>query len=152
MVTMQAVLVDRYNAFEVNGVGPGPQGFPLTISTYPTGGGISVCYLRVQTTDADLPGRLLARLMAMRAGVAVRGDDAAVMVPHPPADLVDDLLHSARHWAATVVGVDPVGTVTMAMTPRPGRYRLGDPIIQTDQTRLIIYDRRDRTWHSAGRL
>ncbi|MFB8170842.1 hypothetical protein [Kitasatospora purpeofusca] len=86
------------------------------------------CYLRVESTDPEVPGALLGRLLALLAGSALTDADDAVPVPVPEPDpaLADRLIAAGPHWAGTVAAVSAT-EVTLALTALPRRWRLSDP-------------------------
>ncbi|SDT74254.1 hypothetical protein SAMN05216371_4679 [Streptomyces sp. TLI_053] len=88
------------------------------------------CYLRVESTDPEVPGALLGRLLALLAGSALTDADAddapPVLVPEPDPALAERLIATSAHWAGTVAAVSAT-EVALALTALPRRWRLRDP-------------------------
>ncbi|GAA1380608.1 hypothetical protein [Catellatospora chokoriensis] len=92
------------------------------------------CYFSLETTSAELPPLLLARLLAAQAGAALieaadpagTREDAVVMVPQPPAGLAAELLGIGGHWVGTVAQVQAGEQVTLALAPTNARWRVAD--------------------------
>ncbi|GAA1415833.1 hypothetical protein ACFQZ4_41540 [Catellatospora coxensis] len=94
------------------------------------------CYVYVETTSAGFAPRLLARLLALRAGAGLlderdaEGEDTevAVTVTQPPVALAAELLGIAGTWVGKVAQVCPGERVTLALAPTAARWRLGQAL------------------------
>jgi hypothetical protein len=134
-------------ALVVNGLGPAENVLPtLPGSTFYCTGDDLLGHF-IETTDAALPGRLFARLLAMFAGAALLGTAAAVDVPELDPATATDLLGRAVQWIATVARCTPGSTVTIGLSSGTGRWQAGDPL-PPDPELLLTFDAQSGTWGS----
>ncbi|MFC4147623.1 hypothetical protein ACFO0M_15310 [Micromonospora mangrovi] len=105
------------------------------------------CYVHLETTDPTGPVRMLARLLALKAGVVLLGEDEeteAVTVAEPPRDLLARLLTGGEHWVGRAARTSPTElTVSLAVTGCA--WRLADPVPERLPYRLVL-DLPGGTW------
>jgi hypothetical protein len=105
------------------------------------------CYVHLETTDPTAPSRLLARLLALKAGAVLLDEDEeidTVTVVEPPADLVVGLLARSDHWLGSAARSSPT-EVTVGLAVTQGPWRLSDPLPELLPYRLTV-DLSRGTW------
>lgn len=108
------------------------------------------CYLHLETTDPTAPVRVLARLLALKAGAALLDDDRereTVTVVEPPAELMAGLLARSDHWLGTATRTS-TSEVTVSLAATEGPWRLSDSLPELLPYRLTL-DLPRGTWATA---
>lgn len=104
------------------------------------------CYFQVDSTDQQLPARLLARLLALLAGSTMLDDQTpGVLLSEPATQLAAELLAVSCQWTATPAAAAPGEPVTIKLAAdcwQPGRPLPGEVVA------AVMFDLSSGHWNA----